>query len=206
VSRWLYGWQVPGAAAALEEVLQWCGIIPDESPTVGGPCGPYIQSERLNIYNEHANGLVDNGGAYRCFCSSVCNDTSPSHATLLVVRAWVWVRLALTVDRFAPFPDQDRLELLRGVGLRTNRLTAYDGACRDLAKDVVQARVDCGEPHTVRLRVPRHGKMVVHDEVYGDVSFANDGIDDQVWMPMTMSRRPPISLNRCPHPPRDCGD
>ena len=60
---------VPGAAKELEQVLQWAGIKPDESPLEGGWAGPYTQSERLDLYQEHAQLLIDTGQAYRCFCT-----------------------------------------------------------------------------------------------------------------------------------------
>jgi glutamyl-tRNA synthetase len=41
---------VPGAVEKIENDLQWAGISPDESPSVGGPYGPYKQSERLGLY------------------------------------------------------------------------------------------------------------------------------------------------------------
>ena len=73
--------------------------------------------------------------------------------------------------------------MLRRMALRTHRLTAYDGACRNLSPDVVAQRLESGAPHTVRLRVPSSdGATVVHDQVYGAVSFRNDAIDDQVLL------------------------
>jgi len=60
---------VPGAAEQLEEVLNWIGLVPDESPIVGGDFGPYRQSQRLNIYSKYAQELIDKGLAYRCFCT-----------------------------------------------------------------------------------------------------------------------------------------
>ena len=54
----------------LYETLDWLGIKWDEGPVVGGPCGPYIQSERLGIYQKYAKDLVDRGLAYYCFCTS----------------------------------------------------------------------------------------------------------------------------------------
>ncbi len=50
--------------------LKWCGIEWDEGPDVGGPYGPYRQSERFPIYNEYAYELLENGKAYKCFCTS----------------------------------------------------------------------------------------------------------------------------------------
>jgi glutamyl-tRNA synthetase len=61
---------VPGAEEELIAGLRWLGIRWDEGPDVGGPCGPYRQSERGNLYREHAEVLVRRGHAYFCFCSS----------------------------------------------------------------------------------------------------------------------------------------
>lgn len=61
---------VPGAAKELERILSWVGVNPDESPLVGGQYGPYFQSERLSLYTEHVQSLLDKGLAYRCFCSN----------------------------------------------------------------------------------------------------------------------------------------
>lgn len=60
---------VDGAVENLVATLRWAGLIFDEGPGVAGPYGPYIQSERLSIYQKHAQELVDAGYAYYCFCS-----------------------------------------------------------------------------------------------------------------------------------------
>jgi len=59
----------PESEAAILEDLRWLGLQWDEGPDVGGPHGPYRQSERLHLYRSHADSLVDAGRAYRCFCS-----------------------------------------------------------------------------------------------------------------------------------------
>jgi glutamyl-tRNA synthetase len=51
------------------EALRWIGLSWDEGPDVGGPFGPYRQSERGAIYAAHARQLVDKGAAYPCFCT-----------------------------------------------------------------------------------------------------------------------------------------
>jgi glutamyl-tRNA synthetase len=51
------------------EALTWVGLTWDEGPDIGGPFGPYRQSERTAIYREHAQLLLDKGAAYRCFCT-----------------------------------------------------------------------------------------------------------------------------------------
>ena len=52
------------------ETLQWLGLNWDEGPQVGGPYGPYLQSQRLEIYTHWAKTFVANGDAYNCYCST----------------------------------------------------------------------------------------------------------------------------------------
>lgn len=49
--------------------LEWAGIQPDESAVHGGDFGPYIQSQRLQIYQRSVKELLENGSAYYCFCT-----------------------------------------------------------------------------------------------------------------------------------------
>lgn len=53
----------------LYDTLDWLGVKWDEGPVVGGAYGPYIQSERLSLYQEYAKKLVEDGKAYYCYCS-----------------------------------------------------------------------------------------------------------------------------------------
>ncbi len=55
--------------AAIFRSLAWLGLGWDEGPDVGGPHGPYRQSERLDIYHDHVKRMVDAGTAYPCFCT-----------------------------------------------------------------------------------------------------------------------------------------
>ena len=59
----------PEHEGKIVEALAWLGMEADESPFVGGPAGPYRQSERGAIYREHADRLLASGHAYRCFCT-----------------------------------------------------------------------------------------------------------------------------------------
>jgi len=52
------------------EGLHWLGLDWDEGPDKGGPVGPYRQSERLDVYKEHAARLIVDGKAYRCYCTA----------------------------------------------------------------------------------------------------------------------------------------
>jgi glutamyl-tRNA synthetase len=51
------------------DTLKWLGLQWDEGPEVGGPNGPYLQSQRLGIYAEWAQKFLDQGDAYHCYCS-----------------------------------------------------------------------------------------------------------------------------------------
>lgn len=55
--------------ASILDDLRWLGLSWDEGPDLGGPFGPYRQSERLNLYRSHEAQLLQRGLAYRCFCS-----------------------------------------------------------------------------------------------------------------------------------------
>ncbi|KAJ5990428.1 hypothetical protein N7522_010635 [Penicillium canescens] len=70
---------IPGAEQRLYDDLQWAGLNWDEGPIVGGPHGPYRQSERTALYRSHANDLISNGHAYRCFCSAERLDSIARH-------------------------------------------------------------------------------------------------------------------------------
>ncbi len=59
----------PTALKTLVEALQWAGLQWDEGPGVGGPYGPYVQSERLAHYQQWANWLVEHDKAYKCYCT-----------------------------------------------------------------------------------------------------------------------------------------
>jgi glutamyl-tRNA synthetase len=62
--------QVQGAVENLIETLKWAGIEYDEGPDRDGGCGPYIQSQRLELYSEYAQKLIKEDKAYYCFCTA----------------------------------------------------------------------------------------------------------------------------------------
>jgi glutamyl-tRNA synthetase len=61
--------EVEGAKEVIYSTLKLTGLNYDEGPDAGGDFGPYIQSERKQIYREYAEKLIDRGAAYRCFCT-----------------------------------------------------------------------------------------------------------------------------------------
>ena len=126
--------------------MRWLGLDWDEGPDVGGPCGPYRQTERAELYREAAERLVAEGRAYPCFCSA------------------------------------ERLEADRAAAkARKDPFQGYQGHCRDLDPAEAAARVAAGEPHTLRIKVPRdRGDVVVEDAVHGRVTFNARELDDFV--------------------------
>ena len=60
--------QVEGAVDIIYNTMRDTGLLWDEGPDIGGPVGPYVQSERMAIYKEYALKLVELGAAYYCFC------------------------------------------------------------------------------------------------------------------------------------------
>ena len=60
---------VPGAVDEIYESLGWLGLDLDEGPREGGPFAPYIQSERLPLYQQAAQRLIEAGLAYECYCT-----------------------------------------------------------------------------------------------------------------------------------------
>ena len=63
------GREVKGAVDVIYKSLQTAGLEHDEGPDVGGPCAPYVQSERRGMYLPYAKQLVESGHAYYCFCT-----------------------------------------------------------------------------------------------------------------------------------------
>ncbi len=61
--------EVPGAVDLIYKSLKIAGLSHDEGPDVGGPCGPYVQSERKDMYLPYAKQLIESGHAYYCFCT-----------------------------------------------------------------------------------------------------------------------------------------
>ncbi len=59
---------VDGAVEVIYRTMAQCGLDHDEGPDVGGPVGPYVQTERRGLYGKYAELLIEKGHAYRCFC------------------------------------------------------------------------------------------------------------------------------------------
>jgi glutamyl-tRNA synthetase len=140
---------VEGAEQELIDNLHWLGIEWDEGPDVGGPNGPYHQSERKDIYLKFAEELIERDQAYYCFCTP------------------------------------ERLERMRQDQQKNKEVPHYDGTCRRLSKAEAQARVDAGEAHTIRFKMPHEGTTTVHDLLRGDITFENRNLDDYILVKST---------------------
>ena len=136
--------QVEGAVEIIYKTLKETGLIWDEGPDIGGPVGPYIQSQRMDMFKEYALKLVESGHAYYCFC------------------------------------DKERLEEVRKVQEASGMAPRYDGHCRNLSKEEVEAKLAAGVPYVIRQKVPTEGTVTFHDEVYGDVTVDCSTLDDQI--------------------------
>ncbi|MFA7248374.1 MAG: glutamate--tRNA ligase [Dehalococcoidia bacterium] len=60
---------VPGSLERILDSLRWLGLFWEEGPDIGGPHGPYVQSQRLPLYHAATDRLLAEGKAYRCFCT-----------------------------------------------------------------------------------------------------------------------------------------
>ncbi|WP_234553960.1 glutamate--tRNA ligase [Thermus caliditerrae] len=131
---------VPGAEERILAALKWLGIPYDEGPDIGGPRGPYRQSERLPLYRQYAEELLKRGWAYRAF------------------------------------ETPEELEQIR------KEKGGYDGRARHIPPEEAEERAKRGEPHVIRLKVPRPGSTEVKDELRGVVVYDNAEIPDVVLL------------------------
>ena len=122
------------------------GVVLDENGNITqkGEYGPYVQSERLDIYKDYISQLLDNGQAYYCFCT------------------------------------KERLDEVREKQKEAGETPKYDGHCRDLTKEEVEAKIAAGVPHVIRLRLPENHVIKFTDLVRGETEFNTNDLDDQV--------------------------
>ncbi|GAA1557873.1 glutamate--tRNA ligase [Kribbella hippodromi] len=125
------------------DALRWLGLNWDEGPEAGGELGPYLQSERMDIYADVVTKLLAAGKAYHCYCS------------------------------------QEELDQRREAARTAGQHSGYDGHCRDLPPEQLQAYVDEGRRPVVRLRMPDH-PIVFDDLVRGEITFLPENLGDYV--------------------------
>ena len=134
--------------------LVWAGLSFDEGPGLGGPHTPYYQSQRQEHYQQVAQQLVEAGHAYVAF------DTPEEVQALRE-------RMQQEGNPSAKYDAVTRVQM-------KNSLT--------LSADEVQQRLDAGEPHVVRLKVPPSEMVRFDDMIRGAVTFESSRLDDQVLL------------------------
>lgn len=144
---------VPGAEAYINEALAWCGVTPDESPALGGPKGPYRQSERRELYRQYAEQLLKDGYAYYAF------------------------------DTPEELEAQREAERQAGSNFRyDSRIRQSMNNSLNMTEADLQAKLNSGVPYTVRLKVPASGTVSVQDRIRGAVTFQCAELDDKVML------------------------
>ncbi len=143
---------VPGAEEYIKESLEWCGLVPDESPWVGGPDGPYRQSDRKHLYRQYADELIAKDKAYYAFDTPAELDAMRDRLKAAGVAA--------------PAYNAVTREHMR------NSLT--------LSADETQERLARGDEYVIRLKVPRHAEVRFEDIIRGWVVVHSANIDDKV--------------------------
>ena len=142
---------VEGALEGMLRAMDWASVNHDEGVVLEngkvaqiGEFGPYIQSERLEIYSSYINTLLDKGDAYHCFCT------------------------------------KERLERVREEQKQAGLDPKYDGHCRELSLEELQDKLDRGENHVIRMKLPENKNISFDDVVRGKVSIHTSDMDDQV--------------------------
>ena len=145
---------VEGAEKYIQDALDWCGISPDEGIVQGGNFGPYKQSERKVLYKDYAQRLIDEGKAYYAF------DTSEE------------------LDEM-----RNRLKEARVANPQYNVITRMQMKnSLTLSAEEVTAKLDAGEPHVIRVKLPRNEDIRFEDKVRGWVVVNTTALDDKVLM------------------------
>ena len=143
---------VEGAQEYILESLEWCGIRPDEGPGIGGDFGPYIQSERKDMYQEYAQRLIESEHAYYAFDTSEELTKMREEAKKMGMPNW-------------QYNGVSRLNM-------RNSLTLPKSEVEKLLEDKV--------PYVVRMKMPRNEDLRFEDMIRGWVVVNTNNLDDKV--------------------------
>ncbi len=178
--------------ADIEESLRFLGIVPDEWWVSGGPVGPYVQSERLPLYQKEAARLIESGHAYRCYCTKERLEEMRKQQDETMRAAQQLKAEIANRNKVFEAPDSSpcqKEEALKELGALEARLKqqgnvrlGYDRRCRTLSPDEIAQNKADGLSSVVRLKMPMEGVTVVHDIIKGDIPYDNRTQDDQVLM------------------------
>ena len=143
---------VPGSVEDICRSLAELGIVVDEGVRLDG------------------NGSIIQDGAFGPYIQSERKEKHAAYADKLVEMGKAYVC----------FCTAERLEELRKTQQLMGKPTMYDGHCRTVSNDDAKSRIDAGEPHVIRLKLPREGTVIVRDAIRDEVEFEWKLIDDQV--------------------------
>ncbi|MFW2136697.1 glutamate--tRNA ligase [Chryseobacterium sp. TY4] len=142
---------VEGAEDYIMKSLEWCGLIPDESPIHGGPYGPYRQSERRDIYDKYTEQILKTDYAYIAFDTPEELDAIRSE---FEAKGDVFAYNNFTRNRMK------------------NSLTLSNAEVEKLKAD--------GTPYVVRFKMPVGRQLNMEDIIRGNFSVNTDTLDDKV--------------------------
>jgi glutamyl-tRNA synthetase len=143
---------VPGAQDYIMESMKWCGIMPTEGPGIGGDFGPYVQSERKELYKPFAEQLVLDEKAYYAFDTPSELENVREQAKQMGMPNWQYNSITRTTLR--------------------NSLT--------LPADEVKRLLDSNEPYVIRMKMPRNRDVRLNDIIRGWVVVNTNNLDDKV--------------------------
>ena len=144
--------KVEGADKSLLRTLEMTGIVADESFLQGGNFGPYVQSERLGIYQQFCQQLLDQKNAYYCFSTA------------------------------EELEENRKLQMKQGLQPKYNRKWLPEDMGGSMPESEVRKKVEEGGSCVVRMRVPDYISIMFDDIVRGPVEFDSATVDDQVLM------------------------
>ncbi len=142
---------VPGAEQYILEAFDWCGIRFDEGVSLGGPYGPYRQSERKAIYGNYAQQLVEEGHAYYAFDSA---------------------------EDLAARRKKCEAEKKTFVYNAATRQTLKNSLA--LSQDEVKRLLDTGTPYVIRFKMPEDKTVKMTDLIRGTVEVQSRVLDDKI--------------------------
>lgn len=142
---------VPGAEQYIIEALDWLDIKFDEGVHLGGPCGPYRQSDRKPMYRQYAEQLIRDGWAYYAFDKPEALEAKRKEYE--------------AEKKTFQYDCNTRLQMENSLSL---------------GMEEAQRRIDAGEPYVVRFKFPDNIDITVHDMIRGDVTMNSRLLDDKV--------------------------
>ncbi len=142
---------VPGAEQYIIEALDWLGIKFDEGVHIGGPYGPYRQSDRKAMYRQYAEQLIRDGWAYYAFDKPEALEAKRKEYEVQ--------------KKTFQYDCNTRLQMENSLSL---------------GMEETQRRIVAGEPYVVRFQFPDNIDITVHDMIRGDVTMNSRLLDDKV--------------------------